>query len=396
MRQRRLFECRSAPPVDREPEAGAAAAAPCKGRDRIGNVLRIFVQILIAVCMLAVAGGAWWFFYLEQPQADVAQGPPGGAAMAVPVETAPVEVGPIQRRLGAVGSLRSNESVIVRPEVAGRIAEIRFEEGEQVEQGEVLAVLDDSVYRAEVEQVQASLVLSQANHDRAIDLVRRGVGTTKARDEAIAQLHADQAALHLARARLDKTVIRAPFDGVVGLRKISVGEFVGVGQDMVNLEQIDPLKADFRVAEVYLGAVGTGQKIELSADAFPGETFTGAVYAIDPLIDESGRSIVLRARLPNPDARLRPGLFVRITLVLNEREGAIQVPEQALVPRGQDQFVFRVEDGKAVFTKVTAGIRREGMVEILEGLDPDDEVVTAGQLKLRDGAPVQPLPRAEA
>ena len=178
---------------------------------------------------------------------------------------------------------------------------------------------------------------------------------------------------------------------MVGLRKVSVGDFVNVGQDMVNLEQIDPLKADFRVAEVYLGAVKPGQRIELGVDAFPGEQFAGEVYAIDPLIDESGRSIVLRARLPNVDGRLRPGLFVRVMLVLNEREGAIKVPEQALMPQGQDQFVFRVVDGKAALTKVTAGIRRDGMVEIVEGLGPDDEVVTAGQLKIRDGAPVKPV-----
>jgi len=341
--------------------------------------------------MLAVAGGAWWFFYFEPPQAEGAPGPPGGGAMAVPVETAHVEVGPIQRRLSAVGSLRSNESVVIRPEVAGRIAEIRFEEGHRVEQGQILVVLDDSVPRAEVEQVEAALVLSRANHERAIDLLQRGAGTTKARDETLAQLRADEAALELAKARLDKTVIRAPFDGVVGLRRVSVGDFVDVGRDIVNLEQIDPLKADFRVAEVYLAAVGPGQQIALSADAFPGESFAGEVYAIDPLIDESGRSIVLRARLPNRDDRLRPGLFVRVTLVLNERDDAIQVPEQALVPQGQDQFVFRVVDGKAALTKVTAGIRRDGMVEITEGLGPEDEVVTAGQLKIRDGAEVKPV-----
>ena len=346
--------------------------------------------------MLAAAGGAWWFFYFEQPQAEGAAGAPGDGAMAMPVEIAPVQVGPIQRRLTAVGSLRSNESVVIRPELAGRIADFRFEEGEQVAAGQPLVVLDDVIYRAELEEVQASLELSRANHERAIDLLGRGAGTTKARDEAIAQLRADEAALHLAKARLDKTVIRAPFDGVVGLRSVSVGEFLGVGQDMVNLEQIDPLKADFRVAEIYLAAVGRGQKIELSADAFPGETFTGEVYAINPLIDESGRSVVLRARLPNADGRLRPGLFVRVTLVLNERDDAIQVPEQALVPQGQDQFVFRVVDGKAALTKVTAGIRRDGMVEITEGLGPEDEVVTAGQLKIRDGAPVQPVAGAEA
>jgi membrane fusion protein (multidrug efflux system) len=244
--------------------------------------------------------------------------------------------------------------------------------------------------------VQASLELSRANYDRALDLLQRGAGTTKARDEALAELRADEAGLHLSRARLDKTVITAPFDGVVGLRKVSVGDFVNVGQDMVNLEQIHPLKADFRVAEVYLAAVRPGQRIELAVDAFPGENFAGEVYAIDPLIDESGRSIVLRARLPNEDGRLRPGLFARVTLVLNERNDALQIPEQALVPQGQEQFVFRVVDGKAALTKVAVGIRREGMVEIIEGLGPQDQVVTAGQLKIRDGAPVQPLPPAEA
>jgi membrane fusion protein (multidrug efflux system) len=351
---------------------------------------------MVAVAMLVVAGGAWWFFYFEQPQAEGAPAPAAQGDMVVPVETAAVQVGPIQRRLTAVGSLRSNESVIIRPEVAGRIAEIRFEEGERVTRGQPLVVLDDSIYRAEVDEVQASLELSRANYDRALDLLQRGAGTNKARDEALAQLRADEAGLHLARARLDKMAITAPFDGVVGLRKVSAGDFVDVGQDMVNLEQIDPLKADFRVAEVYLAAVRPGQRIELAVDAYSGETFVGEVYAIDPLIDESGRSIVLRARLPNADGRLRPGLFARVTLVLNERDDALQIPEQALVPQGEDQFVFRVVDGKAALTKVEVGIRREGMVEIVSGLGPEDQVVTAGQLKIRDGAPVQPLPAAEA
>jgi membrane fusion protein (multidrug efflux system) len=357
-------------------------------------IKKFLVQVVVAVAMLAAAGSAWWFFYFAQPQAEGAPSP-AAANMAVPVETAPVQVGPIQRRLTAVGSLRSNESVILRPEVAGRIADIRFNEGEEVTKGQALVVLDNSIYQAELEEAQASIELSQANYDRAIDLLKRGAGTTKARDEAVAQLRQDQAALELAKARLDKTVIKAPFDAVAGLRKVSVGDFVDVGQDMVNLEQIDPLKVDFRVAEVYVGAVKPRQQLQLGVDAFADEKFTGEVYAIDPLIDESGRSILLRAHLPNQDGRLRPGLFARITLILNERNDAIQVPEQALVPQGQDQFVFKVVDGKVALTKVEVGIRRDGMAEIVSGLGPDDQVVTAGQLKIRDGAAIKPVPKAE-
>jgi membrane fusion protein (multidrug efflux system) len=283
----------------------------------------------------------------------------------------------------------------VRPEIAGRIAEFKFDEGQRVKKGDPLVLLDDTVWRAAVEQAQAALWLAQSNYARAVDLLNRKAGTTKARDEAMAELRADQASLELAKARLDKTVLKAPFDGVVGLRKASVGDFIDVGKDIVNLEQIDPLKVDFRVAEVYVGAVKPGQNLQLGVDAFAGDRFDGEVYAIDPLIDESGRSILLRARLPNQDGRLRPGMFARISLVLNEREDAIQVPEQALVPQGQDQFVFKVVDGKAAFTKVKVGIRRDGMAEIVEGLSPGDQVVTAGQLKIRDGAPVKAVPRAE-
>ena len=357
--------------------------------------MKSLVQIVIALCMLTVAGGAWWYFYAQAPAAG---GAPQQArpSFAVPVETAQVTVGPIERRLTAVGTLRSNELVVIRPEIAGRIEAFRFDEGEQVKQGQPLVVLDDSVWGAVVEQAQAALELSQANYDRALDLLQRKVGTTKARDEAFSQMRVDQAELELAKARLDKNTIAAPFDGVVGLRKVSVGDFVNVGADIVNLEQIDPLKADFRVAEAYLGAVSPGQRIELGVDAFSSELFAGQVYAIDPLVDEGGRSVLLRARLPNSDHQLRPGLFARVTLVLNERDGAIQVPEQALVPQGQDQFVFKVTEGKAAFIKVVTGIRREGMVEIVEGLGPDDEVVIAGQLKIRDGAEVKPVPPAES
>ncbi|MBM3601779.1 MAG: efflux RND transporter periplasmic adaptor subunit [Alphaproteobacteria bacterium] len=359
--------------------------------------MKPFVKFLIVAALIAAPTA---YYYVVQLRPDLIGGStapaPGGAGggqaqggFAVPVEAVKVKVSNLQRQIAAVGSLRSNESVIVRPEVAGRIAQILFNESQKVARGMALVTLDSTVLRAELAEARASLVLSQANHQRARELVEKGAGSARTRDEALAKLRADEARVQSAQARLDKMTITAPFEGVIGLRKVSVGDYVNAGQDMVNLEMIDPLKVDFRVPEIYLAAVAPGQPLRVGVDAFPGRAFDGAVYAIDPLIDQGGRSIVIRARLPNPDNVLRPGLFARVSLILNEKSDALLVPEQAIIAFGTDQFVFRVVDGKAAMTKVSLGIRRDAEVEILEGLKPGEVVVTAGHMKLRDGVPVQ-------
>jgi membrane fusion protein (multidrug efflux system) len=188
--------------------------------------------------------------------------------------------------------------------------------------------------------------------------------------------------------QLDKAHIAAPFAGIVGLRKVSAGEYITAGQPLVNLEAIDPVKADFRVPEKFLPAIRVGQTIRIKVDAFPEDSFEGKVYAIDPRLDVSGRSLLVRAVVPNTDQRLRPGLFARVTVLLELKEAALSVPEQAIVPQGDSQFVFKIVDGKVKLTKVVIGTRREGRVEIVDGLAAGDQVVTAGQLKIRDGTPV--------
>jgi len=167
------------------------------------------------------------------------------------------------------------------------------------------------------------------------------------------------------------------------------------GQAIVNLEAMDSLKADFRIPEVYVGQIKTGQETVVRVDAFPGREFRGRIYAIDPRIDEASRTILLRARIPNGRGELRPGMFVRVTLVLGERPDALWVPEQAIVPMGNGKFVYRIADGKAVLTPVTIGDRREGRVEIAEGVGPADTVVVGGQTKLFDGMPVAPIGAAK-
>ncbi len=192
----------------------------------------------------------------------------------------------------------------------------------------------------------------------------------------------------LAAARLAKTEIRAPFSGLIGLRSISVGDYVKEGQDMVNLEAIDPLKVDFRVPEIYLKQVQVGQKLEVSLDALPGRKYEGTVSAINPLVDAAGRAIVIRAQVRNADTALRPGMFARVRLLTKDEREALVLPEQALVPQGEEQYVFRVIDGKAARTKVELGQRRDGRVEVVKGIAAGETIVTAGQMKLRDGTPV--------
>jgi membrane fusion protein (multidrug efflux system) len=238
--------------------------------------------------------------------------------------------------------------------------------------------------------------LAEQTYQRTSQLFSNKYATAQSADEAASNLAVGTAAVELARVQMEKTRIVAPFSGIVGLRHVSVGEYITAGLALVNLEAIDPVKADFRVPEKFLPAIKVGQAIRIRVDAFPGETFNGKVYAIDPRIDVAGRSLLVRAKVPNADQRLRPGLFARVTVLLQLKEDALTIPEQAIVPQGDSQYVFKINDGKATLTKVSVGMRRSGQVEILDGLGVGDEVVTAGQLKLRDGTPVSVINGAGA
>jgi membrane fusion protein (multidrug efflux system) len=354
------------------------------------------VAIFAAAGLLALGGYA---YYVNQaappaPQAPAGApapgkggGPPGG--FAIGVETVRVATSVFVDDVAAVGSLKSNESVVLRPEIAGRIAAIHLREGMPAAKGAVLVALEASTQAAELRQAEANLALSQANHRRTEELYEKKFVSARARDEAGANLKVLEAAVALAQARLQKTQIRAPFAGIVGIRNVSVGDYVKEGQELVNIEDIGTLKADFRLPESYLSRLRKAQSVEVSTDAMPGQTFKGTLDAIDPLLDASGRAISLRARLENPDLKLRPGMFVRVRLAFGGERQGLAVPEEALVPAGDDNFVFRVSEGKAQRVMVKVGQRRDATVEITEGLKAGDEVVSAGQLKLRDGVPVR-------
>ncbi|MCM8594561.1 efflux RND transporter periplasmic adaptor subunit [Accumulibacter sp.] len=361
--------------------------------------------VVVAAALVGIAGlGYVSYVGFRQPVGSspppaaggVAEPRPGGAAVPggqppVRVETARVEAAELAVEASAVGSLRSNESVVLRPEIAGRIASIHFRDGVAVGKGALLVALDSATQAAELDQAKANLGLAQANHQRSEDLFARKFISRQALDNAQAALKVQDAALSLAQAKFDKTRLRAPFAGIVGLRQVSVGDYVKEGQELVNIEDIGTLKIDFRLPESYLPQLRPGQRLEVSSDALPGQVFTAVLEAINPLVEAGGRAISLRAVLPNDQELLRPGMFVRVRLLFGQREKALLIPEEAVVPDSAAPYVYRVVDGFARRTTVRTGLRRGGAVEVTEGLSTGDEIVTAGQLKLREGAPVRPL-----
>ncbi|MCC7040875.1 MAG: efflux RND transporter periplasmic adaptor subunit [Burkholderiales bacterium] len=358
---------------------------------------RTVAVVVLVIAVLAAAAGGYWFGTRGAGQSERAPatagargaGPAAPAGMPVTVEATKVVESPMPQTITAVGSLRSDESVTLRPESAGRISAITFKEGAHVAKGTPLVRLDPAIPEAEVAQARANLTLAKAKFDRAVDLANRNYISGQARDEAENNFKVAQAAVQLAEAKLAKTQIVAPFSGIIGLRSVSVGDYVKEGADLVNLEAIDPLKVDFRVPETYLRQVQPGQSMQITLDALPGKTYAGKIMALNPLVDAAGRSIVIRAQVANQDTTLRPGMFARVRLITSDDAKALVVPEQALVPQGTEQYVFKIVEGKSQRVQVEVGQRRDALVEIRKGLAAGDLVVTAGQLKLRDGVPVQ-------
>jgi membrane fusion protein (multidrug efflux system) len=336
-------------------------------------------------------------FALTSPAALAAQPPTKGGAPGsggpppVRVETAAAAVEAVNDEVSAVGSLQSNETVVIRPEIAGRVTRILFREGQAVAEGDALFQIDAQEYEAQVAQSAAMVKLADLNYTRAKDLREKTLISQQEYDEMYAKLDESRAKLALDKSRLDKTLIRAPFSGTLGVRNVSPGAYVKPGDDLVTLEDINPIKVEFRVPETYARQISVQQAVQVRVDAYPTETFSGEVYAIDTRMDTQTRTMLLRGRIPNSRRNLKPGMFARVALILATRSDALVVPEQAIVPMGNDAFVFRVVDGKAAQTRVQTGRRMGGKVEIRTGLQKGDIVVTAGQIKVRDGAAVAPV-----
>jgi membrane fusion protein (multidrug efflux system) len=332
---------------------------------------------------------------LVLPTLVLAQGgPPGNRQVAV--ESMVVVPTRLEATVDAVGTVLADASATLRAEVPGQIIERHFEEAERVSRGDPLYSIEATVLQAELNEAKANVEQSEAAYKRAQELARNQLISGTDFDTARANYNVSVARLKSAQARLSKTVIRAPFDGFVGLRRINIGDYATVGQELVNVVRLDPLRVDFSVPETLLAQVLPGQPIHVTVGAFPGEVFAGEVTAVDPQIEVTGHSMAVRARLPNPEFKLRPGLFAQVSVTLAVKPDALMVPEEAIWPIGQDKTLYIIEDGVAKRRIVRLGQRKPGLVEIVSGLSAGEEIVVAGQMKLFDGAAVRAVPAMRA
>jgi membrane fusion protein, multidrug efflux system len=316
-------------------------------------------------------------------------------APVIPVKAVPAKLARAVIEAGAIGSLRADEAVVIRPEIAGRINKIAFDEGQSVKKGALLATLDAAETHALVAASRAQAELDKQRFERATEMRQKGFISQQALDEAQSNYTRSISKQHEDQAKLAKSEIRAPFSGVAGLRQVSEGAYVAAGTDIARLEKIDQLKLDFRIPETYLAQLKAGLSVSVVVDAFPQASFPGKVYAIEPAVDEQTRTLLARARVANPQLKLRPGMFARVQLTFGVRENAVWIPEEAIVPRGQDSYVYRVVDGKVELVLVQTGTRKVGEVEIMKGIAAGDIVVTEGTQRLAPGMQVSIIPSAK-
>jgi membrane fusion protein (multidrug efflux system) len=366
--------------------------------------------LIAAVGIATLGAGAWWYqnqpakVSVEGQSAGAAPSPRGAASAAgagggggkPSVEVAQVELMKLVDESQTVGSLRSRQGVVLRPEVSGRITQLNFRDGDRVKKGQLLVQFDDQLPTAQVQQAQAELNIAMANNTRNAELVAQNFISRRTLEESAAAQQVAEAKLALARATAARLKIIAPFDGLAGIRLVNVGDYLKDGADIVNVEDIDAIFVDYRLPERFQTKIRRGQTSVIELDALPGRNFTATVLAIDPLIDANGRSVGVRACIDNRRLQLRPGMFARVNAVFGQRDNARVIPEEAIVPQGGKQFVIKLVNGTEPNSRITQrvevkiGLRSPGKVEVLEGLEAGETVVTAGQQRVqRDGTAVR-------
>ncbi|GIL38043.1 efflux RND transporter periplasmic adaptor subunit [Roseiterribacter gracilis] len=341
--------------------------------------------VLPACIVVAVAGGAWLY-------ASRGASAPTGPAAPQPITVAVVTAtrGPINVEFEAVGSLRANEAVTVTAKVPGIVREISFNETDEIRAGQVLVRLDD-------EEARANLAVAEAARRNAVQLLERAKALVSTQavsrsrvDELQAQLDSASAQVHATEARVRDLTMVAPFAGKTGLRRVSLGALIAPGTEITTLDDISVMRLEFAVPDSLLANVAPGQVVKAYlGDGSDARAVTGTVRAVDTRLSAGSRQAMVQASLPNESRNLRPGMFLRVRLELSRRDNVVLVPEEALVTSSGTQFVYVVQNGKAVRRPVTIGSTVDGLAEVRKGVEEGEQIVTRGTIKLRDGAPVK-------
>jgi multidrug efflux system membrane fusion protein len=358
---------------------------------------RIFWFLFVLVIAAVLLGGAAYYEYVVKPafMAQFFQAPP-----PAPVETAIAETEDMPRAFESIGTLMAAHQVTISPEIEGRVDKINFESGNWVKAGDVLVQLDDSTQRADLATYQAQARLASANLKRSQELAAKQYSSKQSVDQVQSELDQARAGIAKSQAIIDHMVVKAPFNGMLGIRQVNLGQYLAPGTMVVTLTDLDTLYVDFTLPEQNRGGISIDQPVEFHADAFPDQAFRGEIAAIDPQVDANMRAIKVRAALGNTEHKLQPGMYARIRVILPPQPGVVTIPEPAVDYTVYGESVFRLTavpdkkdpNGKPVYkaeqTFVTLGAHFDGKVAVLKGVAKGDLVVVGGQLKLHNGAEV--------
>jgi membrane fusion protein (multidrug efflux system) len=310
----------------------------------------------------------------------------------MPVEVTQVKEQRVADKFEAVGTIEAIEAITVVSEIDATVVSLPFEEGNHIKRGELIAQLDDSQLAAEVNRTEALYTQSQATYNRVKSIVEQKAGTPQDLDDALASLKVAEANLKLAKARLDKTHIVAPFDGIVGSRRVSVGSFLRTGNAITELANLNEIRVSFSAPERFLSRLKRGAEVIVSTPVYPGHEVKGKIIAIEPVIDSETRSARIVARVHNLGQKFRPGMSANISVILNERPKALTIPNEVIFANGNQSFVFIVNpDSTVKRVAITTGLQLADATEVLQGLDKGMLVIQAGHQKLFEGAKVMPI-----
>jgi membrane fusion protein (multidrug efflux system) len=313
---------------------------------------------------------------------------------AITVEVESVRVASIARTITAVGTLRANQSVTIKPLVNGQVAKINVEGGQEVKAGEAIVSIDDRKYRNKLKEAEAKLAFAELEFNRYDKLATQNLGKKKLYERAIADKKEAEALVDSAKKEIEDSVITAPFEGVITLNDISVGAAVNENTELFTIVDLDPIKIDFRIPAQYLKTISRGQSIKVMIDGFLDEKFEAYIEAIDARVDPNSHTIAVRANINNKNNLLKPGLFARIDIQVGSKDNALVVPAGAVQVNGDEESVYKLTyyDKEKAFIAIrhpiVTGLQEADKVEVLRGLDEGDLIVTVGQLKIRDGTPV--------